>query len=289
MILIKSLTLTIIGSMLFLFSGCGSAGEPSTSSNIDYGEVGDDYKLIEGRVVSILDGDTLKVSTTNETISLGCIDAPEIDQEYGYESANALSSLINGQNVKVKYDKYNLSGHIVGFVSTKENINLHMVQRGNAWVDRDSCNICAYYTAEKYARINRLGLWAGNNPVPPWAWREYHEQAKSVDWSFLYNDSNCSSNEDTNSSSPDDTNSSTDNGGGTYDLSVCAACHGQNFEKSALGQSKIVKDMTKEEVENALLGYKYGTYGGDYKELMKGQVSRYSDDELREIAQQIGR
>jgi cytochrome c len=70
-------------------------------------------------------------------------------------------------------------------------------------------------------------------------------------------------------------------GESTVNLKVCVSCHGQNFEKSALGHSKIVKDMTKNQVSNALIGYKYGTYGGKMKGLMKGQVEKYSDNALR--------
>ena len=64
-------------------------------------------------------------------------------------------------------------------------------------------------------------------------------------------------------------------------LAACKGCHGQNFEKKALGKSKIVKDMTKQEVSDSLVGYKNGTYGGPMKGLMKGQVAKYSEAELR--------
>ncbi len=64
-------------------------------------------------------------------------------------------------------------------------------------------------------------------------------------------------------------------------LGACKGCHGANFEKAALGKSKIVKDMTKQEVNDAMVGYKNGTYGGPMKGVMKGQVARYSDEELR--------
>lgn len=289
MFLIKGLSLSLLGIFAVWFSGCGTAGESSTSSNIDYGEVGKDYNLIEGPVVSILDGDTLQIATNNETVDLGFIDAPEPDQMYGYESFSALASYVYGKNVQVKYDQRGQNGHIIGFVSTDENINLKMVQMGYAWVDRENCDICAYYTAEEYARINGFGLWASSNPIPPWAWRKYHEQAYNIDWSYLYNDNNCTNGNDSNTSEPAPGDPGTPPADGTYDLSACAACHGENFEKKALGVSKIVKDMTKEEVETALLGYKNGTYGGDFKELMKGQVERYTDDELRGIAQQIGK
>jgi len=72
-------------------------------------------------------------------------------------------------------------------------------------------------------------------------------------------------------------------------LGACKGCHGANFEKHALGKSKVVKDMSKAEVEKALLGYKAGTYGGPMKGVMKGQVARYSDADLKAAAQQIGK
>jgi len=64
-------------------------------------------------------------------------------------------------------------------------------------------------------------------------------------------------------------------------LGACKGCHGANFEKHALGKSKIVKDLTKAEVSAALVGYKAGTYGGPMKGIMKGQVAKYSDADLK--------
>ena len=67
----------------------------------------------------------------------------------------------------------------------------------------------------------------------------------------------------------------------SIDLTSCKSCHGQNFEKAALGQSKVVRDMSKEEVSKALIGYKNGTYGRSMKNMMKSHVKMYSDKELR--------
>jgi len=69
----------------------------------------------------------------------------------------------------------------------------------------------------------------------------------------------------------------------------CAGCHGQHFEKKALGKSKIVKDMTHAEIAKALKGYKAGTYGGPMKGLMKGQIAAYSDADLDAFAQTVGK
>lgn len=64
---------------------------------------------------------------------------------------------------------------------------------------------------------------------------------------------------------------------------ACAGCHGANFEKHAMGKSKIVANMANKDVINALLGYKKGTYGGSMKMVMKSQIGKYSDDEIKAI------
>jgi len=72
-------------------------------------------------------------------------------------------------------------------------------------------------------------------------------------------------------------------------MTVCKGCHGDNFEKQALGKSKVVKDMTKEEIAKALKGFKEGTYGGAMKGIMQRQTEKYSDEELEEMAEAIKR
>ena len=73
------------------------------------------------------------------------------------------------------------------------------------------------------------------------------------------------------------------------DTKKCEACHGADFEKAALGKSKIVKDMTKADIEKAIKGYKDGSYGGAMKGLMKGQVATLSDDDIKAIAEKFGK
>jgi len=67
----------------------------------------------------------------------------------------------------------------------------------------------------------------------------------------------------------------------------CVGCHGANFEKAALGKSKVVKDMTKENIVAALKGYKDGSYGGAMKGVMKGQADKLSDADIEAIATEI--
>ena len=68
---------------------------------------------------------------------------------------------------------------------------------------------------------------------------------------------------------------------------ACAGCHGQHFEKVAMGKSKVVKDMSEADILIALKGYKAGTYGGAMKGLMKGQVASLSDADMASMAKSI--
>ena len=71
---------------------------------------------------------------------------------------------------------------------------------------------------------------------------------------------------------------------------ACAGCHGKNFEKSAMGQSKIVKDLSKADIEKALKGYKDGSYGHSaMKAVMAGQAKKLSDEDIKAIAEKVGK
>ncbi len=67
----------------------------------------------------------------------------------------------------------------------------------------------------------------------------------------------------------------------------CISCHGVNFEKSAMGYSRIVNQMSKEDIIASLNGYKSGTYGGHMKALMATQATKLSTQEIEIVAQMI--
>ena len=71
--------------------------------------------------------------------------------------------------------------------------------------------------------------------------------------------------------------------------SKCAGCHGSQGEKKALGKSKVINEMNKEDLVTALAGYKDGSYGGPMKGLMKGQVARLSAEDISTLAEYITR
>jgi len=76
---------------------------------------------------------------------------------------------------------------------------------------------------------------------------------------------------------------------GGVSTAACAGCHGASFEKKAMGVSKIVKDLSKDDIVKALKGYKDGTYGGGMKGIMKGQVGSFDDATIEAIASKIGK
>ena len=70
---------------------------------------------------------------------------------------------------------------------------------------------------------------------------------------------------------------------------ACISCHGADWTKKALGKSKNVSLMTHAEIAHSLKGYKAGTYGGPMKNLMKGLVKKYSNDDLDAFSLTIGK
>lgn len=156
------ITLTLLGTILFISNTCLA-------------------EILQGRVVSIADGDTLTVldsSHKQHKIRLAGIDAPEKGQPFGKASKRSLSELAQDQNVIVEWDKRDRYGRIIGKVLADGlDVDLEQVRRGLAWWykkyadeqspdDRDT-----YEIAEDEARSARRGLWSEQNTVPPWEWR----------------------------------------------------------------------------------------------------------------------
>jgi cytochrome c-type protein NapB len=67
-------------------------------------------------------------------------------------------------------------------------------------------------------------------------------------------------------------------------VSGCTGCHGQHFEKKAMGKSLIVKDMSLKDLVASLKGYKDGTYGDTMKAMMTSQVKNLSNGDIEAIS-----
>ncbi|RUM67399.1 MAG: cytochrome c [Sulfurospirillum sp.] len=68
----------------------------------------------------------------------------------------------------------------------------------------------------------------------------------------------------------------------------CAACHGEDGKNKALGKSAAIAGQDAATILKKIKGYKAGTlnqYGQG--QLMKGQVSSLSDDDMKAVADYI--
>ena len=136
---------------------------------------------IDGRVVSVADGDTITVLDNDKVqhkIRLGGIDAPEKSQAYGNRSKESLSDLVFSKAVTVETEKKDRYGRDVGKVLVSGvDANLLQVQRGFAWHykayqrEQSANDRKLYDLAESEARAARRGLWADDVSVPPWDFR----------------------------------------------------------------------------------------------------------------------
>jgi endonuclease YncB( thermonuclease family) len=154
-----------LGTMLLIAALCG----PSRAETLG---------RIEGRVVGVADGDTITVldaGRRQHKIRLHQIDAPEKGQDYGTRSKQSLSELVFGKTVSVEVVDIDRYGREVGKVWVGAlDANLEQVKRGMAWVYRKYAREQRYYDAEEAARKAKAGLWASQNPVPPWEFRKHN-------------------------------------------------------------------------------------------------------------------
>lgn len=132
-------------------------------------------ETLAGRVVGVLDGDTIMVLSTGNRqtrVRLAQIDAPEKRQDYGQASKRALSAWVYGKRVEVEVADVDRYGRSVGRVLIGGiDVNLEQVRAGMAWVYRQYAHDPAYFSAEDDARTARRGLWSQPNPEPPWDFR----------------------------------------------------------------------------------------------------------------------
>lgn len=134
---------------------------------------------VAGRVISVADGDTLTVLTTQNQqirVRLADIDAPEKGQDFGAKSKQALSEMVFGQHVYLEGNRKDRFERTIATVylphyPTPTNVNLAMVSNGFAWHYTQFSRNTNFAKAQEAARAARKGLWSLPNPIPPWEFR----------------------------------------------------------------------------------------------------------------------
>lgn len=140
-------------------------------------------ELIQGKVVGVIDGDTIDVLDTANTkhrIRLAGIDAPEKSQAFGQKSKESLSDLVFARQVEVNTRKKDRHGRRVGKVLVNgRDANLEQIRLGMAWFYREyerelsAADRELYDLGEQEAKRGRFGLWADANPMPPAEFRKH--------------------------------------------------------------------------------------------------------------------
>lgn len=133
-------------------------------------------RILEGRVVRVVDGDTIEVLSGGETVRvrLAGIDTPERGQPWTTQSKKALSERVFGKEVRVNEVAIDRYGRTVGEVyADNVCVGCELVRDGHAWVYRHFNDDPVLLELEAQARAAERGLWSlpESERVPPWEWR----------------------------------------------------------------------------------------------------------------------
>lgn len=122
------------------------------------------------RVVGVIDGDTVNCiddANQSQRVTLADINAPEITQDYGKASREALAGMVFGHTVEVVDRGRDQAGCWIGRLYVDGlDVNRQMVATGNAWQDPGSAADAALTVAQAQAKAQGLGLWSQSNPAP---------------------------------------------------------------------------------------------------------------------------
>lgn len=133
--------------------------------------------ILAGKVVTVHSGDTFTIETPDGKaykVRLEEVDAPEMSQTFGKQSADFLSGLILNQALRVDVTFVDKFGRRVGraILAGGTVVNDEVIANGYAWHYRATPRPDERLTAlERYAFAHSLGLWMQKNPVPPWEHR----------------------------------------------------------------------------------------------------------------------
>jgi endonuclease YncB( thermonuclease family) len=128
-----------------------------------------------GTVVGISDGDTLTVLNAEKhqvKIRLAEIDAPESKQAFGQKSKQSLSDICFKKSVVVDDHGTDRYKRTLGRIKCDGvDANSEQVKRGMAWAYKKYLTDQSIADLEDTARASKTGLWADENPTPPWEFR----------------------------------------------------------------------------------------------------------------------
>lgn len=155
-------------SFIIIFSAVFSACFPVEAADTSW----------QGRVVKVLDGDSLRVTRENtiDEVRLYGIDTPEYKQPWSNKAKQFSKAFVAGKRVTVVAKDRDHYGRVVALVRVDgELLNGALVEEGLAWVytryckEKELCNNLKLL--QKRAQGSGRGLWRDKNAVPPWQWK----------------------------------------------------------------------------------------------------------------------
>ena len=149
-------------------------------------------------VVDIVDGNTIVVSnrisqgdvklTGQARVKLDGMAAPETDQPGGQEAKSFLERLVKDKEVLVVEltDMGKSRGAWVFVGEDEKSVNALLIEEGQAWLTEPRA-ISFAKSRQAYDRMKetfqqakdrKRGIWASENPIPPWEWAKQHGSQK---------------------------------------------------------------------------------------------------------------
>ena len=136
---------------------------------------------LTGKVVKVSDGDTIHIHTPKGKVKIRFtnIDCPESDQPYGSEATQFVYDMVMDKTVTAVADPddlYDRYGRFLGNIIMEDgkSLNEELVAAGLAWHYKYYSDDPVLAELEVKAQEKKLGLWADENPIPPWEWRKIH-------------------------------------------------------------------------------------------------------------------
>ena len=132
---------------------------------------------VEG--IAVVDGDTF-VAREGERIyllTLRDLEAPELEQMYGYEARERLTGWVMGRRLVVWPEK--AGGCVIPVrVETLSgtDVSEQLLTEGSAWASRSASD--GPRRLEAAARLKRVGIWRAEEPEPPWEYRARRTMAR---------------------------------------------------------------------------------------------------------------
>lgn len=129
---------------------------------------------LKGRVTKVLDGNTIEVTTSDETykVLLHGIDSPDPGQHYADQAKRMLERLLLKKEVTIVMHGKDRLGNRLGEIKIEgaPDPRKEMVTQGLAWTsEKEPAE--ELESLKEQARTQGKGLWGEENPTPPWTFR----------------------------------------------------------------------------------------------------------------------